>query len=41
MVSREISYQDEYYKDMERYQEQIQDIKHDMKNRLGTLYDAA
>lgn len=41
MVSREISYQDEYYKDMERYQEQIQDIKHDMKNRIGTLYDAA
>ena len=40
MVSREISYQDEYYKDMERYQDQIQDIKHDMKNRLGTLYDA-
>ena len=41
MVSREISYQDEYYKDMERYQDQIQDIKHDMKNRIGTLYDAA
>lgn len=38
MVSREISYQDEYYKDMERYQDQIQDIKHDMKNRIGTLY---
>lgn len=41
MILREISYQDEYYKDMERYQEQIQDIKHDMKNRLSTLYDAA
>ena len=41
MLLSEISYQDEYYKDMERYQEEIQDIKHDMKNRLGTLYDAA
>ncbi len=41
MLLSEISYQDEYYKDMERYQEEIQNIKHDMKNRLGTLYDAA
>lgn len=35
MVLREITYQDEYYKDMERYQEEIQNIKHDMKNRLS------
>lgn len=35
MLLSEISYQDEYYKDMERYQEEIQNIKHDMKNRLG------
>ncbi len=41
MVLSEISYWNEYYADMERYQEQIQDIKHDMKNRLSTLYDAA
>lgn len=41
MVLSEISYWNEYYADMERYQEQIQDIKHDMKNRLATLYDAA
>lgn len=41
MVLSEITYQNEYYRDMEQYQEQIQDIKHDMKNRLGILYDAA
>lgn len=41
LVLSEITYQNEYYRDMEQYQEQIQDIKHDMKNRLGTLYDAA
>lgn len=41
MVLSEVAYRNEYYADMERYQEQIQDIKHDMKNRLSTLYDAA
>ena len=40
MIYREISYNDEYYQDMEKYQEQIQDIKHDMKNQLTALYDA-
>lgn len=29
MLLSEISYQDEYYKDMERYQEEIQNIKHE------------
>lgn len=33
MIQREILYRNEYYQDMERYQEQIQDIRHDMKNR--------
>lgn len=32
MIQREILYRNEYYQDMERYQEQIQDIRHDMKN---------
>ena len=41
LVLSEVAYQNEYYKDMERYQEQIQDIRHDMKNRLAALYDAA
>lgn len=41
MILSETAYWKEYYADMERYQEQIQDIKHDMKNRLATLYDAA
>lgn len=41
MVVNEVAYLNEYYEDMERYQEQIQDIRHDMKNRLTTLYDAA
>lgn len=35
MIQREILYRNEYYQDMERYQEQIQDIRHDMKNRLA------
>jgi len=34
-------YRNEYYQDMERYQEQIQDIRHDMKNRLTGLLAAA
>ena len=29
----------EDYQDVEKYQEQIQDIKHDMKNKLAVLYD--
>ena len=41
LVLSEVAYQNEYYRDMERYQEQIQDIRHDMKNRLAALYDAA
>lgn len=41
LVLNEVSYQNEYYEDMEKYQEQIQDIRHDMKNRLAALYDAA
>lgn len=41
MILSEIAYRNEYYEDVERYQEQIQDIKHDMKNRLSTLLDAA
>lgn len=41
MMQREVSYRDEYYRDMERYQDQIQDIRHDMKNRLTGLLDAA
>lgn len=38
MLRREIKYRDEYYQDIERYQERIQDIKHDMKNQLMALY---
>ncbi len=41
MLFSEISYNKEYYQDMERYQEEIQDIKHDMKNQLAALYDLA
>jgi len=41
MLFSEISYNKEYYQDMERYQEEIQDIKHDMKNKLAALYDLA
>ncbi len=41
LVLSEVAYQNEYYEDMEKYQEQIQDIRHDMKNRLAALYDAA
>lgn len=41
MVLSEVAYRNEYYEDVERYQEQIQDIKHDMKNRLSTFLDAA
>ena len=41
LVQREIAYKNEYYQDMERYQEQIQDIRHDMKNRLIGLLAAA
>lgn len=41
MMQREVSYWDEYYWDMERYQDQIQNIRHDMKNRLSGLLDAA
>lgn len=41
MMQREVSYWDEYYRDMERYQDQIQNIRHDMKNRLSGLLDAA
>ena len=39
MIYQEIAYNDEYYQDVEKYQEQIQDIKHDMKNKLAVLYD--
>lgn len=41
MMQREVSYWDEYYRDIERYQDQIQNIRHDMKNRLSGLLDAA
>ena len=41
MIQTEILYRNEYYQDMERYQEQIQDIRHDMKNRLTGLLAAA
>lgn len=41
MIQREILYRNEYYQDMERYQGQIQDIRHDMKNRLTGLLAAA
>ncbi len=41
MLMEEIAYNQEYYADVERYQEQVQDIKHDMKNQLLALYDAA
>lgn len=41
MMQSEITYCNEYYQDVEQYQEQIQDIKHDMKNRLIALLDAA
>lgn len=41
MIQREILYRNEYYQDMERYQEQIQDIRHDLKNRLTGLLAAA
>lgn len=40
MIYQEIAYIEEYYQDVEKYQEQIQDIKHDMKNQLAALYDA-
>lgn len=40
MIYQEIAYKDEYYQDVEKYQEQIQDIKHDMKNQLTAMYDA-
>ena len=40
MIYQEIAYIEEYYQDVEKYQEQIQDIKHDMKNQLTTMYDA-
>ena len=40
LMIREIVYKDEYYQDVERYQDEIQYIKHDMKNRLIALYDA-
>lgn len=40
MLYQETAYRDEYYQDVERYQEQIQNIKHDMKNQLAVLYDA-
>ena len=39
MIYQEIAYNNEYYQDVEKYQEQIQDIKHDMKNKLAVLYD--
>lgn len=39
MIYQEIAYNDEYYQDVEKYQEQIQDIKNDMKNKLAVLYD--
>lgn len=41
MMQAELKYRNEYYRDMERYQEQIHDIRHDMKNRLAGLLDAA
>lgn len=41
MMQAELEYRNEYYRDMEQYQEQIQDIRHDMKNRLAGLLDAA
>lgn len=40
MIYQEIAYNNEYYQDVEKYQEQIQDIKHDMKNQLAAMYDA-
>lgn len=40
MMLQEIAYIHEYYQDVEMYQEQIQDMKHDMKNKLAGLYDA-
>ena len=41
LMQSEIAYCNEYYQDVEQYQEQIQDMKHDMKNRLIALLDAA
>lgn len=41
MLQTEFEYRNEYYRDMEQYQEQIHDIRHDMKNRLAGLLDAA
>lgn len=40
LLRQETVYRDEYYQDVEKYQEQIQDIKHDMKNKVAVLYDA-
>lgn len=40
LLLKEVAYKEEYYQDVEKYQEQIQDIKHDMKNQLAVLYDA-
>lgn len=40
LLLKETAYREEYYQDVEKYQEQIQDIKHDMKNQLAALYDA-
>lgn len=41
MMQAELEYRNEYYRDMEQYQEQMHDIRHDMKNRLAGLLDAA
>lgn len=37
MLLQEAEYKDEYYRDVESYMEEIQDIRHDMKNRLAGI----
>lgn len=40
LFQQEVAYKKEYYKDLREYTEHIQDMKHDMKNQLMTLYDS-
>lgn len=37
MLLQEAKYRDEYYRNVESYMEEIQDIRHDMKNRLAGI----
>lgn len=41
LLLQEAAYKEEYYQDVDRYIEEIQDIRHDMKNRLSAICDLA